>query len=144
MGRDTLDLLGEQKAWKLDPETKEITECDFMEWAEQFEDMSIRIVKQTDLPGYWVSTVFIGLGDNIFETMVFKREYDEELEDYVVDYSDLWEERVQTHNEALESHERGIKFVEQLSKEQESKNETKTKTNGTEDKKETGVDDKDS
>lgn len=45
---------------------------DFLDWAKWFEKR-VRILKQETLPnGYWVSTVFIGMNHDFFQTMVFK------------------------------------------------------------------------
>lgn len=47
------------------------------EWTTLFEYKPYQVVEQTDVGGYWVSTVWLGLnhgGGRIFETMVFEAE----------------------------------------------------------------------
>lgn len=67
--------------WILD-ENHDIVKATLMEWAQWLEVHSNKIVEQTEIPGYMVSTVFLGLDHNytdkgppvLFETMVFRSE----------------------------------------------------------------------
>lgn len=53
--------------------------CDLMTWAEGLKKTN-RIVAQERVFGSWVSTVFIGIDNNIFETMVFNGPLDQEMD----------------------------------------------------------------
>jgi hypothetical protein len=65
--------------WILD-KNHEPVKCTLMEWAQWMEVHSNKIVEQTEIKGYMVSTVFLGLDHNfggkgppvLFETMVFR------------------------------------------------------------------------
>jgi hypothetical protein len=61
-----------------------------------------RIVRQDDIGRHYVSTVFIGDGNNLFETMIFHPSGDKDAEEGI-EYgrSDSWEAAVKLHNEAL-------------------------------------------
>ena len=82
------------------------------EWAAKREgDESYRIVRQTTVGPYWISTVWLGLNHRIlpfagappliFETMVFGAEPD--------DYADLDGERYSTEKEARSGHARFVR-----------------------------------
>lgn len=49
-----------------------IKPVDLMTWAKWFNDYEARVVAQTEIGDKTVSTVFIGLHDTLFETMVFE------------------------------------------------------------------------
>lgn len=103
-----------------------VEEPDLIKWAEWFERSGEeRIVKQTILGGYLISTVFLGLDHNfsrtfplpegykplVFETMIFKltdNKNDENREpiDYMV--------RTSTRKKAWEAHRAGIREVMSL------------------------------
>lgn len=80
-------------------------EKDLIKWCKWFENAD-RVVKQTDLKGLKVSTVFLGLDHNLFEegepllfeTMIFPTE---KSEDYQTRCS-TWEQAEKQHEEALE------------------------------------------
>ena len=79
-----------------------------MEWGKDMENVSKKIVEQTELPsGKWVSTVWLGLNHQygegkplIFETMVFPKKES---------YSELDMERYSTEAEAIEGHKQMVK-----------------------------------
>lgn len=96
------------------------------EWAKDMSDLDKRIVQQTQIGPYWVSTVWLGLNHNyrpggrplIFETMIFLhdresgplRQQDDPLgmvglEDYM--------ERYSTEFEAIAGHERACALYRQ-------------------------------
>lgn len=88
---------------KYDKEGKLIN---LLTWQKLFEDSDYKIIKQTELKGCSVSTVWLGLdhrfgsqgkGPLIFETMVF-----------VGDFSEDYCERYETLKEAEEGHERAV------------------------------------
>lgn len=82
--------------------------CDnLLEWAQKF-DRQNRIVAQTHLPGFFVSTVFLGLdhqwGDGpplLFETMVFKVKDSKRGEDIDCRRCSTWEQAEQQHSEVV-------------------------------------------
>jgi len=80
---------------------------DLFEWAKKFEDLSYKVIEQTELRnGLWVSTVWLGLNHCysegeplIFETMVFKnKEIGKELD----------MDRYNTLEEAKEGHKKMV------------------------------------
>ena len=92
----------------------EVEKVDLVTWAKWLEENhSAKIVKQEDVGGYFVSTVFLGLdhrfGDGppvLFETLVFKRKPDGE-----VDYCEVHGERCGTYDGAEEMHTRCCEYV---------------------------------
>lgn len=86
-----------------------------MEWVRRCEDDDYKIIKQEDVGGYFVSTVWIGLNMSywrdapikIFETMIFRIDEDNEIEDRIRGY----QERYSTETEALEGHEKAVKIA---------------------------------
>ena len=80
------------------------------EWAAKLEgDESYRIVRQTTVGPYWISTVWLGLNHRvmpgpplIFETMVFGSGDDDDM-------SDLDGERYSTEKEARSGHARFVR-----------------------------------
>jgi hypothetical protein len=93
---------------------REIRKVDLMTWAKWLEEhRAEKIVKQEDVGGFWVSTVFLGLDHNwgdgppiLFETMVFPRNA---AGGAVMD--EQWCERCCTYDEAETMHERGCAYV---------------------------------
>ena len=83
---------------------KEVESVSLEEWATWFEDGSKRRIasntKTINGMKYTVSTVFIGLEDELFETMVFSDAMDEE-----------YQERCSTYEEAREQHIEACKWV---------------------------------
>lgn len=81
--------------------------ADIMEWATWFEAASKsgeRVVEKTEVGGYEVSTVFLGIdhqfGDGpplLFETMVFGGDLDEEMDRY-----STWEDAEHGHAAMVE------------------------------------------
>ena len=90
---------------------KNIIPADLMEWATFFETND-RIVKQEEIDGKFISTVFLGLNHDfsgrgkplIFETMIFK----DGKEVYLNRYS-TWKEAEEGHAEAVEWVKNGAK-----------------------------------
>lgn len=84
-----------------DKEGKEIT---LLKFGELFEDVNYRIIQQTIVDHYTVSTIWLGVNHNwtdgppiIFETMVFSS-----VED---DVNDQWKEMYTTLQNAKDGHE---------------------------------------
>lgn len=83
---------------------------DVLVWAAWFEDSAQRIVAQTTVEPYWVSTVFLGLDHNwsddgpptLFETMVFANNGDR---------GDLDCRRYATWDEAVAGHQITVALV---------------------------------
>jgi hypothetical protein len=94
--------------------------ADLMEWSDFFEnELEKRIVKQDEVKGKWISTVFLGIDHNfgffdsenhnplIFETMVFNsRKGGSEV--YCKRYA-TWKESEKGHNEAIQWVNNGCK-----------------------------------
>ena len=78
---------------------KKVVKASFKDWSEFFNSPGKRIVKQEDIGEYFVSTVFIGLHDQLFETMIFGGKYDDY--EYQVRV-DTWEEAEEEHKKAIE------------------------------------------
>lgn len=78
---------------------KDGSPLNLMEWAYKFELMSYRIVSRTKIDKYEVSTVWIGLDQDImqqgvpiiFETMIFCADKDDEFYHWIDRYSTLEE-----------------------------------------------------
>ena len=88
---------------------KEVIESDFMTWAKFFESKE-RIVKQEEVNGYKVSTVFLGIDHNfgegkplLFETMVFGGKDEEQ-------------ERYSTYKQAEQGHKKMVDKYKKLKK----------------------------
>ncbi len=87
------------------------TQCDFMVWAKQFEEMSkadTRHVAEDMINGYHISTVWLGLDHNyyggpplIFETMVFHGDSS----------GDIYMDRYTTWDQAVDGHKKAIQWV---------------------------------
>jgi hypothetical protein len=76
---------------------REVKPSNLDDWAKWFERATkdgSRIVKKTSDGDVRVSTVFIGLTDELFETMIFNGPHDQ------------WQERCETYVEALAQHEK--------------------------------------
>lgn len=85
-------------------------EISFQAWADLFEDLNYKVVKQQTVGKYYISTVWLGMdhgifGDKpiIFETMVFNRSDSEN------DYLDREMQRYSTLEEAKEGHREMVK-----------------------------------
>ena len=77
---------------------KQVVPCSNLSyWAEWFDDINNRIVKQEEIGEYGVSTVFLGMEHvgGMFETMIFT-EIDDEL-DQSFERSHTWDEAEKTH-----------------------------------------------
>lgn len=103
---------------------KSIPEPELLKWGKWMQDKKNRIVKQTNVGNYLVSTVFLGLDyefemllvtppENynplIFETMIFDISSTNEVgfHDDVFDYM----ERYRTYEEAIEGHKVAVRYV---------------------------------
>jgi hypothetical protein len=82
-------------------------EPDINKWAEFFKTEN-RIVQQTHLNGYFISTVFLGIDHNflgeppiLFETMIFKEDTN----------LDLYQTRCATYQQALVMHQDAVDYV---------------------------------
>lgn len=80
-----------------------VHEPDLLKWCKWFEENE-RIVKQDNINGIKVSTVFLGIDHQylegpplLFETMIFGGEHDQFMERY-----SSWEDAEQGHKHALE------------------------------------------
>lgn len=85
-------------------EGKTVKPVPFMEWANWGMEWSEAIlnekttVKKTTLPdGVFISTIFLGMPNSIFETMIFGGEHDGYHEQYAT-----WEEAEAGHQQAIE------------------------------------------
>ena len=83
-----------------------------LEWAKLFEDHGYKIVDQTEVGGYTISTVWLGLDHStfvgfplIFETMVFRREDDDS------NAFDGVQERYTTEQQARDGHDDIVRKV---------------------------------
>jgi hypothetical protein len=75
------------------------------EWCDKCVDSEYKVVKQEVVGYYFISTIWIGLKENIFETMIFINEALLKGEnDPLMEY----EERYSTEEEAFEGHERAV------------------------------------
>lgn len=63
-----------------------------LDWAKMFEDATIRRVGKTDIGDVTISTVFVGLFNNNFETMAFRN-----TKTVDVVYSATWKEAEAAH-----------------------------------------------
>lgn len=96
-------------------ENNNVIPANVKEWSDFFNrEKRTRIVKQDDIDGKYVSTVFLGLVHSsyddkldIFETMVFN------------DSEDIYCERYDTWKEAEEGHQKAIQWVKDGCKEDE-------------------------
>lgn len=84
---------------------------DLVTWSELHSNMDYRVVEQTVIGEYLVSTVWLGIdhsyGDGpikIFETMIFKND----------DMDDLYCERYTTDLEAVTGHARAMEYAKGL------------------------------
>lgn len=89
------------------------------QWIELLEDHTYKIIQQDHVGQYFVSTVWLGLNHNpirqvphlIFETMIFRKEGDNEFFDY--------QERYSTEKEARAGHVKTVELCkEKVSEEQ--------------------------
>ena len=91
-------------------EDKTYRPCTYGEWTQQLKYMretKTKHVASTDVNGYWVSTVWLGLDHNahggpplLFETMVFEGR-NSRMEEYCCRYS-TWKEAESGHKEAVQ------------------------------------------
>jgi hypothetical protein len=101
--------------WILD-ENHDIVKATLMEWAQWMEVHSNKIVEQTKIEGYMVSTVFLGLDHNfagkgppvLFETMVFRSEDWDEKDPDKRQLPEQDMNRYATWDEAKKGHRRFI------------------------------------
>lgn len=99
MSQDTFILVGTTPIPLVDP----------IEWAQWFE-MSDRIVENTEIEGYRISTIFLGLNHNfsgkgpplLFETMIFPSDSFRDL--YCARYT-TWDEAQLGHRYAVEHYQ---------------------------------------
>jgi hypothetical protein len=87
-------------AWIL--KDREPVPVELMEWAHWFERATkdgSRIIKKTGDGDVRVSTVFIGLHEDLFETMIFNGPHDQ------------YQERCETYDEALSQHEKACSIA---------------------------------
>ncbi len=85
-----------------DKQGKEIT---LAEWSQNFSDIDYKIVKKDIIGDYCISTIWLGVDQVIFETMIFTKDKDDEL--------DMYQERYTTEEEALAGHERAVGLVKE-------------------------------
>ena len=93
-------------------EDKKVQPVPLQEWAAFLEQKnpSNRVIKQEDVNGVYISTVFLGLNhgfgghDKWFETMVFARDREPTEDEY--------QKRYETYDEAIAGHELTKKMVE--------------------------------
>ncbi len=97
-------------------EDKTYRPCESDEWSTQFENID-RAVRDDIIGGVRVSTVWLGVDHNfyggsplLFETMVFSTPKD---------LNDIYMKRYTTWDEAVEGHNRAIKWVRDECKEDE-------------------------
>ena len=91
----------------LDKNNKPILEPDLVKWGKWFENHENRIVKQEDVNGCHVSTVFLGLDHSwdesgppiLWETMIFGGKHDE------------YQQRYNTYNGALLGHKYAVQLA---------------------------------
>ena len=94
----------EMTKWILAKDRRTPVQVDFMTWAKWIETAE-KLVQRTDVPGGYVSTVFLGIDHRfggsgpplLFETMIFGGPHDE----YQQRYS-TWEEAEVGHRKAVE------------------------------------------
>lgn len=105
--------MGYNGRYILDDEGNPKPEPDLMKWAEWFEDQqkkghkNPRVIKQTRVKGYFVSTVFLALDYSfvggmpmLFETMVWDR-----------NDKDIYQDRHSTRQKAEVAHERIVNAI---------------------------------
>lgn len=86
--------------WILDDEGQPI-QATFEEWGAWFQDHSKRVLAQQDEGNYWVSTVFLGVEDERWETMVFCRK----------SHHEQFMKRYLTRDEALRGHKEAVRWA---------------------------------
>lgn len=116
----------ENQYFKLDKDNNVIP-CTLYEWGEFLEEARTngkKIVKQEEVKGKFISTVFLGLNHNfykggplIFETMVFEEGKDGGPLGY-----EIYCERYSTWKEAEEGHIKAIEWVNNGCKDEEALN----------------------
>lgn len=79
---------------------KQVIEATLIEWSRWFETAD-RTVKKTLIDGVEISTVFIGLDNGMFETMIFEGKHDP------------YQERYKTWDKAVEGHNIAVKLVKE-------------------------------
>jgi hypothetical protein len=97
-------------------ENKNVVPCKLEEWCDLIEGRSgNKIIKQEEVNGKFVSTVFLGLDHGwgnpkkpvVFETMVFSHPFNSKKEPC----EDIYQTRSCTYKQALKHHERAIQWV---------------------------------
>ena len=93
-------------------ESGNVMGASLMEWALWVEKNGQRVIQQDYPAEHKVSTVFIGLENELFETMVFGPEYEADFfgKKKMLRRS-LWRERCETLAQALETHQRGLQWL---------------------------------
>ena len=102
---------------------KVIEEPDLMKWAQWMEYNKERIVARTIIKGYLVSTVFLGLDQEIwmhketknpliFETMIFyEKNREKGIFNKIPTMFDDYQVRYRTYDDALKGHKEAVKYV---------------------------------
>lgn len=88
---------------------------ELLEWDKLFQDPDYKIVKKEAVGQYFISTVWIGINDDlfsdipvIFETIIFvKDDLESDENDTILSYMD----RYSTEEEALAGHEKAVKIA---------------------------------
>ena len=105
-------FVGKKDYYILDKD-RNVIPADVLEWGEFFNIVDHRIVKQENIDGFFISTVFLGIDHNwswhksnnegykphIFETMIFNK--GNVSEDYC-DRCSTWQEAEEMHRKAVE------------------------------------------
>lgn len=80
---------------------KKVVKVDLLTWGRWFENFKERVVAQTDIGCYHISTVFVGLENDLFETQVG--------DDYY--RYDTWDEAEKGHNELVERYKMEAEYI---------------------------------
>lgn len=105
----------------LDKNNNPVPEPDVVKWGIWFEQShSRRIVEQTHIGKYWVSTVFLGIDHNyggegdpvLWETMIFLEDND--------NWEDKYCDRYTSHKDALWGHQIAILMAQKMDQKAET------------------------
>lgn len=108
--------------YKLD-ENKNAVPCSMKEWASQLEEMrekNKKHVDETTINGKWVSTVWLGLDHQFYETGKHPHIFETMIHDEKADKWMNYEERYSTWQEAEEGHKRAVQWVKDGCKKDEN------------------------